>query len=125
MHKVIADPQRTCLYPTFRGVMHDEKVKQASHEIITAVSSLKPGFTVGKDMADFNCVSPQSLTVFQEAMTAIFQKGIARAIRIGASTVALMQFTRAQQGIGAEYEVLEVQSMKEAERLIAQSKTDK
>ena len=119
MHDVKVDKINNRLYISLKGFIEDSEVKEASDKVIAAMSELKQGFVIINDISDFKPASKEGGIYIKKAQEEVIKKGASKVIRVVDSVIGKLQFKRLSQEIGASYEVIEVQSLEDAEKYLA------
>ena len=118
-----ADRGKNCLYVTLVGFFNLEAAERAIAEISSELRELRPGFTVISDISKVKTSSEEVAARVEDLFKQIDRSGVSRVFRVvsAGSAVARMQHARLQREAGVGYEVTEVASVEEAERLMAES----
>ena len=120
MAHIEGDVIRNILYLVLKGFMKADEVEEAANRTIFEASRLTTGFCAINDIREFKPTDPASVAHIQRAQAYIFKLGVKRVYRVvGKMVLGKLQFQKAQKDANAEYEVIEVASMEEAERHIA------
>ncbi len=84
------------------------------HRIIKAADSLTPGFTIINDISEFCPASNIVVDEIGKAQSYVNKKGVGKTIRIVGNVLSKNQLKNTQQRVGAQYSVIEVESLEEA-----------
>ncbi len=120
MYKIAVNPRKNRLYITLKGFLHEEEMKEAFDETIIALTQLTPEFSVITDISEFKPASPEAAGYIRQAQATASQHGaktIVRVVKKGRITGAI-QFRRLQREAGAQYEVIEVDSLEKSESML-------
>jgi len=99
-----------------RGYLDEDEVRDAVARIMNAADALTPGFTIINNISQFAPASPVVISEIEKVQSYVHGKGVGKIIRIVENILSRHQLEKAQQKIGAGYEVVEVESMEEAMR---------
>ena len=121
MVHIEANLVRNTLYLKLRGFLRGEEVRELADKAIFEANRLQPGFFVINDIRDFKPTDPVSAGELQRAQTYVYNAGVRRVYRVvGDSVLGNLQFRKLQREAHANFEVVEVTEIEDAERQIAQ-----
>lgn len=120
MYQSRTDIERNRIYVTLKGRITAEESGQAARQIITDISTLKPGFDVVTDISEFEPVTKKETETLLKVHKVLAEKGVNRIARVVGTelkaTVGKIQFERTsrQSKIVAE----NFDSLEDAERYL-------
>ena len=117
---VTADRDKNCLYVALEGFFDLESAKSAVDEVSRELGKLQRGFAVINDMSGMKAASAEVTGEVGRALKLVENAGVGTVYRVvsDASAIAKIQHSRLQRETGVTYEVVEVDSVEEAERRI-------
>lgn len=120
---VRADLDRNCLYITLEGFFDLESAKGVADAVSKELGGLRRGFTVINDISRIKAASEEVIGQIEELIQLIERAGVSKVFRVVSqeSTIAKIQHARLQREVGVDYEVIEVSSIEEANRLLHES----
>lgn len=114
-----ANQEQNYLYFLLEGTFDHHAFKKVEDAVEMEVQSLKPNFTIINDIKEFRVASPDARKVLQQLQQDLFKTGAAKMIQIvGDSAIGKMQFNRSRKMAEAQYEIIEVNSLREAENYL-------
>ena len=115
------DLQKNLLYVWFSGHIDEQEAARLGKEFVQALQKLRPGFILISDLSDAVPASPQAMESLKHSQLAIAEYGAKKVIRIIGNIVGTAQVKRMQRESGADYDVVQVTSVEEAERLLKEA----
>jgi hypothetical protein len=120
--EIRADVSKNRLYLVLAGFFNDEEMKQIVDHAIEEIKKLKPGFDGINDISEFKPTTPQGAKELERALRFAHAYGLARAIRIVASSAVLGQMQFARKSRDAGYAAEFANSVQEAEEMLDRGK---
>lgn len=118
MYEVKIDPQKNRLYIILKGFLKNPEMQEVVDEVIRSIDKMKPGFDIITDLSEFKPVSQEGTEYLKRAQMAVYKSEVRKVVRVVKHVISAMQFTRIQREIGADYEVIEANTLEEAERIL-------
>lgn len=118
MRKVKIYPEKNLLVVQAKGFLNDDELLHHTNEVIGHLRSLPPGMTIINDISEMKPASPQGAKRIQQTQEEAVKLGVSKIIRIVGNPIAKLQISRTARLAGSTYEVVEVQSMEAAMRLV-------
>jgi hypothetical protein len=118
MYEIELDLKKNCLYMKITGFLQEEDAKQMADTIILKAKKLEPGYTIINDISQCKPAPKEAFTHLKRGHSFVARHGVKRIIRVIGNPVTAMQFNRAQRESQTDLEIIEVESLEEAERLL-------
>lgn len=116
---VKANQEQNYLYFLLEGTFDYHAFKKVEAAVEMEVQRLKPDFTIINDISEFRTASPEARKILQQLQQDLFKTGAAKMIQIvGESMIGRMQFNQSKKHADAQYEIIEVNSLREAENYL-------
>lgn len=119
MFKIKANPSKNCLYILLDGFLNDDEVLQATDTARKEARKLSPGFTIINNIAKYKPSTQKAADMIAKTQRYLSEAGAIRVIRIvGENVLGKHQWRRTQRQGGAAFEVIEVESLADAKKII-------
>jgi hypothetical protein len=118
MYQIKADTIKNVMYVLLKGFLNETNVKETVSQIRRAADSLRPGFVIVNDIAEFFPTSPKVADEISKVQAYVSQKGCKKTIRIVGNVLSKHQVKKCHETVHAGYEVIEVSTLEEAERYL-------
>lgn len=120
---VRADRDQNCLYVTVEGFFDVGAAKSAADDVTREVANLTRGFSVINDISRLKAASEDVAEQIERLLRIIDSAGASKVYRVitKEATIAKLQHARLQRKTGVSYEVIEVESVEEAQQQLLSS----
>ncbi len=119
MFKIKANPSKNYLYIFLEGFLNDDEISEATDTARTEARKLSPGFTIINNIGKYKPSTQKSADMIAKTQRYLSDIGAARVIRIvGQNILGKHQWRRTQRQGGAAFEVIEVENLADAKKII-------
>ncbi len=119
MFKIKANSSKNYLYIFLDGFLNDDEILQATDTARAEVRKLSPGFTVINNIGNYKPATQKAADMISKTQRYLSDIGAVRVIRIvGQNVLGKHQWRRLQRQGGAVFEVIEVESLADAKKII-------
>lgn len=119
MFKIKANPSKNFLYIFLDGFLNDDEILQATELARKEAQKLSPGFTIINNIADYKPATQKAADTISKTQRYLSDAGAVRVIRIvGENVLGKHQWRRLQRQGGAAFEVIEVETLEQAKKII-------
>ena len=119
MYETNADVDRQILNIKLEGFLKADEAERAAAAVMGETAKLSPGFTVITDLSEFTPATAEDAGAIQNVMQLLAQKGLKRAIIVtGGKGLGKLQFDRLRTETEVPYDVVHVEDLAEAKKLI-------
>ncbi|GEM_PF-2471807 len=125
MQQIKVDTIKNVMYIFLKGFLNESEVKEAVSQIKRGADQLKPGFVIINDISDFFPVSRKVSDEINKVQAYVSQKGCKKTIRVVGNVLSKHQVKKCHEAAQAGYEVIEVDTLDEAERYLNRINSEK
>jgi len=119
MFKIKANSSKNYLYIFLEGFLNDDEILQATDTARSEARKLSPGFTIINNIGNYKPATQKAADMIAKTQRYLSDIGAVRVIRIvGENVLGKYQWRRLQRQGGAAFEVIEVESLADAKKII-------
>lgn len=119
MFKIKANPSKNYLYMFLDGFLNDDEILQAADTARAEARKLSPGFTIINNIGSYKPATQKAFDIIAQTQRYLWDIGAVRVIRIvGQNILGKYQWRRTQSQSQAAFEVIEVESLTDAQKIV-------